>query len=158
MYAPILRTTQDTYSYIFCDHKTKLRHTLLHSWFNSRNAKVESGGIRLSSGRVTENRPPRIYPALPNLLANAWRTGNAAEEWKDAPVLKKSITLIAQQLPRDSACCPFRQSFAENGRIPPQQLLRGRRILPNEHFGFRPARSTVDIHAVRRATDIFRTN
>ena len=47
--------------------------------------------------------------------------------------------LLLQQLTRDFACRPLRQSVAENGRVPPQQLPRGRGDTPRRAVRLSPS-------------------
>ena len=63
--------------------------------------------------------------------------------------IKRRIALTATTT-EGFAFCPLRQSIAENGRVPPQQLLGGQGDTPRRAVRFSP--STLDNrHAVRRA-------
>ena len=70
---------------------------------------------------------PEFIRYFHNLLVNVWSTGEVPQQWKYATikVLHKkkdrsdcnNYRGISQELPRDFACCPLRQSIAENGSI-----------------------------------------
>ena len=76
--------------------------------------------------------------------------GEVPQQWKDTTIkiLYKKKDRSDSNNYRGFACCPLRQSIAENGSVPPQQLLRGQEDTPRKAVRF--SRSTFDNrHAVR---------
>ena len=66
-----------------------------------------------------------------NILADVRVTGSpTAMERCDHQSLSHKGPNRSQQIQRDIACCPRRQSVDENRRAPPEQLLRDRGIAP----------------------------
>ena len=66
---------------------------------------------------------PEFTRYFHGLLGNVGKTGNAPQQWKYATIKvlhKKKDRSDCNKIPRDFACCPFRQSSAENGRVPPK--------------------------------------
>ena len=93
------------------------------------------------------------------ILANMWRTGEVPQQWKDATikVLHKKKDRSHCNNYRGISLVAHSGSIAENGRAPPQQLLRGQRDTPRRAVRFSP--STFDNrHAVRAPTARTRTS
>ena len=94
---------------------------------------------------------PEFIRYFHNLLVDVWRTGEVPQQWKDATikVLYKRKVALTATTSEGFRLLPTQASIAENGRVPPQQLLRGRRDTPRRTVRLSP-RAINSGHAVRR--------
>ena len=96
---------------------------------------------------------PEFIRYFHNLLVNVWRTGDVPQQWKDA-----TIKVLHRMKDRsDCSNCRRISLAAHSGKVLLKMVAsrlsnycEAKGILPEKQCGFRPARSTVDIHAVRR--------
>ena len=88
---------------------------------------------RSPSGRVTETRPPRIHPALPQLTCQCVKNGRRPPGTRMRPsrrsFIKKEGSLRSKrnQYIRGISLVDHEGGMSEDCRVSPQQLLRGRR-------------------------------
>ena len=104
-------------------------------------------------GEVLKLDHPEFIRYLHDLLVNAWSTGDVPQPWKDATIKvlhKKKDRSDRNKYRGMSLAAHSGKSIAENGRVPPQQILRGQGDTPRRAVRFSP--STFDNrHSVRRA-------